>query len=201
MDIETPEDTYKNITFQGPGFGELADHLSGLAENEHHLSLFLGVYEPDKKRALEKLRQATGKSVETVDFEELVSRNEEDTYEALDRLFERHRDSAPILYFRNGDQLCGVYTGFTHSRVKYASPQERYFLQKVKEYRGLVVVDISEFTAADKSIRRAAGSIVRFTLPGSPLKRFMWHLKNYTLHGFELRSKRPEAYADTAENF
>ncbi|MDZ7773858.1 MAG: hypothetical protein U5K31_14125 [Balneolaceae bacterium] len=201
MDLATPEDTFKNITFQGAGFGELAEHLSALPDDESHLSLFLGLYQPDKKRALEELGRAAGKSVETVDFEELVSRSESETYEALDRIFEQHRNTGALLYFRNGDQLCGVYTGYTHSKVKYASPQERYFLQKAKEHKGPVVVDISEFSAADKTIRRAAGSIVRFTLPDSPVKRFLWHLRNYTLHGFELRSKRPDAYADTAENY
>ncbi|HKK62052.1 MAG TPA: hypothetical protein VJ951_05805, partial [Bacteroidales bacterium] len=164
----------------------------------HHLSLFLGVFLPDKKQALNKISDKTGLTVETIDFNDVVSRSEEETFSNLDRVFNKHKSMQSILYFRNGDKLCGAYTGFTHSRVKYATPQERYFLKKVQEYQGIVIVDITQYTAADKTLRRAAGSVISFPLPDSKMKRFLWHLKNYTLHGFELRSKRPEAYGEVS---
>ncbi len=200
MDIDTPEQKYKKISYEGPGFRELTEQLKS-DPSASHLCLFLGLYEPDKNEAITELAEKLEREVTEIDLSKYVSRNETDTYRSLDAIFERYRESNDILYFRNGDRLCGVYTNYTHSRVKYASPQERYFLEKSREHEGLVIVDISEFTAADKTIRRAAHSIVRFTLPGSPLKRFLWHLKNYSLHGFELKSKRPDAYSDTAENF
>lgn len=201
MDNDTPATGTPKISYEGPGFRDLAGSLKNRSNGKAHLSLFLGVYRPDKKEALEELARETGGEIATIDLEEVVSRSEEETYRALDRLFDRYAGSDAILYFENGDQLCGVYTNYSHSRVKYASPQERYFMRKAKAYGGVVIVDISEFSAADKTIRRAADSIVIFTLPGSPIKRFLWHLKNYTLHGFQLRSKRPDAYADTAGNF
>lgn len=201
MDNDTPATGMRKISYEGPGFRDLAGSLKNRENGKAHLSLFLGVYDPDKKEALEELARENGGEIATIDLEEVVSRSEEETYRALDRVFDRYAGSGAILYFENGDQLCGVYTNYSHSRVKYASPQERYFLRKAKEYSGVVIVDISEFTAADKTIRRAADSIVTFTLPGSPIKRFLWHLKHYTLQGSQLRSKRPDAYADTDENF
>ncbi len=202
MDIKTPEDKLKNLTVSDDAFDEFVETLAKKSqESTHHLSLFLGVFLPDKKEALKKITKSTGLSVHTIDFNDIVSRSEEETSQNLDEVFEKFQSSNSILYFRNGDKLCGAYTGFTHSRVKYATPQERYFLKKVQEYEGIVIVDITEYTAADKTLRRAAGSVISFPLPDSMIKRFFWHLKNYTFHGFELRSKRPEAYGEVPGNF
>lgn len=199
MDIKTPEDTFKNLTINDDRFDQFIDTLVKTSKDpSHHLSLFLGVFLPDKKQALDKISSSTGLTVESIDFNDVVSRSEEETVKNLDEVFDTHQSNNSILYFKNGDKLCGAYTGFTHSRVKYATPQERYFLKKVQEYRGIVIVDITQYTAADKTLRRAAGSIVSFPLPSSKMKRFFWHLKNYTLHGFELRSKRPEAYGEVS---
>lgn len=200
--MTTSEETLHNLTFNDSSFQSLLDALSeSVQKKSHHLALFLGVYLPDKKKALKKISEKTELEIVTIDFNELVSKSEQETIKKIDEFFSRHQNTESLLYFKNGDKLCGAYTGFTHSRVKYATPQERYFLKKVRSFQGIVIVDITEYTAADKTLRRAANSVVSFPLPGSTIQRFFWHLKNYTLHGFELRSKRPEAYGEVPGNF
>lgn len=200
--MTTGQNDLQNLNFNDSAFQQLVDTLSETARSKsYHLSLFLGVYLPDKQKALDKIADATGLEIATVDFNELVSKSEEETFRNLDNFFGKHQNTDTILYFRNGDKLCGAYTGFSHSRVKYATPQERYFLKKSRSFQGIVIVDITEYTAADKTLRRASDSIVSFPLPDSTVQRFLWHLKNYTLHGFELRSKRPEAYGEVPGNF
>lgn len=170
-------------------------------QDNHHLCLFLGLYTPNKKEALQDLASNADLSIQHLDLNNFVVKSEEETIENLNTLFKKYESTESILHFENGDKLCGAYTGFSHSRVKYASPQERHFLKLVKLFEGLVIVDISEYTAADKTIRRAAQSIVRFDLPSSLIKRFIWHLKNYTLHGFQLKTKRPDSYGEVPGNF
>lgn len=197
-----PETTVTDITYGAPSFGNYLDNLTSEAHDTsgaHHLSLFLGVYEANKKKALIKIREATGSTVEEFDFKDLVFRNESDTYANLDRLFEDLADRDSVLYFANGDRLCGSYSNHSHSKVKYATPQERHFLDKVKSYGGLVIVDISDWDSADKTIQRAAQSIVRFPLPKSRLKRFFWHLKHYSLHGYDIKTKRPSNYDSSSQ--
>lgn len=197
MKIETPDSTFKNITFGDQAFGDLKDELARTADKkEHHLSLFLGLYEPNKQKALDEIAQKLNREVKVINTEELVSKIESDTFERLDELFENLDQSDVILYFKNGDKLCGAYTGNSYSRVKYATPEERYFIKKVKKFNGVVVVDIDEYTDADKTLRRAARSIVSFHLPDSKLQRFIWHLKHYSLQGSDLKTKRPEAYGE-----
>lgn len=195
MDIQKPDNTFHNVKFGSSSFNELAEFLAQQADKpQHHLSLFLGVYEPDKQKALDQLASGLNREIEVIHTEEIVSKIESETFTNLDSLFAGLDQTDVILYFKNGGKFCGAYTGNSHSRVKYATPQERYFLKKVQQFNGLVVVDIEEFTDADKTLRRAAQSVVSFTLPDSRLQRFMWHLKNYSPHGFELKTKRPEAY-------
>ncbi|MFH5834147.1 hypothetical protein ACG2F4_18180 [Halalkalibaculum sp. DA3122] len=180
-------------------YEQFIDHLkSGKA---YHLALFIGLYENNKQKALKEIAKATGKEVLEYDFDDIVSKIERDTVDAVDQLWEEVKDSDAILHFSNGDKLCGAYTGFSHSKVKYATPQERYFLQKIQAFQGLVIIDITEYDSADETILRAADSIIKFPLPSSSLQRFWWHLKHYSLHGFDLKTKRPESYLDTSTNF
>lgn len=195
MDIKSADNKFQDVTFGDSSFSDLKDELALTANNkQHHLSLFLGLYEPSKQKALEEIADRLDRDVRIIHTEELISKIESETFDNLDKLFKGLDQTDVILYFKNGGKLCGSYTGFSHSRVKYATPQERYFLKKVKNFQGLVIVDIEEFTDADKTLRRAAQSIVSFYLPESKWQRFMWHLRNYSFHGVELKTKRPEAY-------
>lgn len=198
MDIATPDNIFQDVSYGGEEYKELMDHLvTDVEKDRHHLSLFLGLYEPNKKKALKDLEKKLDRQVTVVDTSKLSSRIESEAFAKLDEFFDNIDQANDILYFKNGEKLCGVYTSNSHSHVKYATPQERYFLKKVKQFNGLVIVDIEEFSDADKTLRRAAHSVVTFTLPKSKLKRALWHLKNFTPHGFELKTTRPEAYGET----
>lgn len=198
MDVQTVDNKFQGIPYDDSLFNDLKEQLARNADQpKHHLSLFLGVFQPNKEKALKEIADRLNRQVQTIHTEEYVTKIESETFENLDKLFKQVDRSDVILYFKNGGKLCGSYTGNSFSRVKYATPQERYFLKKVQAFNGLVIVDIDEYTDADKTLRRAAQSIVTFNLPDSKFQRFMWHLKNYSLHGVELKTKRPESYGET----
>lgn len=181
--------------------GDYNDFLEGFqAGDSRQLVLFIGLYEPDKKKALRDIAASAGLEIVRFDFNDHVSKIESETFENFDKAFEELPDVPSILYFSNGDKLCGAYTGFTHSKVKYATPQERYFLRKVRKYRGLVIIDITETDSADETIRRAADAIIHFPLPNSTIRRILWHIKHYSLHGYDIKTKRPESYAGSSAN-
>lgn len=199
MDIETPSDKFKDISYSNPSFDELITHLTNEIDKQvHHLSLFLGLYIPNKKAALNTIASKLNRDIKLVETNDLISRVESETFENINAFFEGLDQSDVILYFKNANKLGGVYTGNSQSQVKYATPEERHFLKKVKAFNGLVILDIEEFKDADKTLRRAAKSVISFTLPDSKIKRFFWHLKNYSFHGGDLKTKRPDAYQQTA---
>lgn len=197
MNIETPDQKLVNIKYGDESFQSYLDHIKNEPGDNCHLSLFVGLFEPDKKRALKKVRNHTGITVEHINFEDLVSKIEEETFKNLDELFEKYGETDSILYFEQGDKLCGAYTGFTHSKVKYATPQERYFLNKIQNFDGIIIIEISENDNADLTLRRVAQSIVLFPVPKSPFRKLIWSLKHYSLHGYDIRTKRPEEHTDT----
>ncbi len=199
MEIKSTEKKFISIQYKGEDYKKLVDNLQ--SDSSQNLILFIGLYDTNKKKSLKEISEATGNNVLKFDFNDIVSKIESETFEAIDQLLEEISDTDSVLYFSNGDKLCGAYTGFSHSKVKYATPQERYFLQKMQEYKGLVIIDITEYDSADETILRAAQSIVKFPLPQSTFQRFWWHLKNYSLHGYDIKTKRPEGYLDSTTNF
>jgi hypothetical protein len=195
MEIQTPTEKLHDISFNDSSFAELEEYLAANIDKEgHHLSLFLGGYSPNKKKALDQLSSRLNREVKVINTENYVTKSESETFRRLDSLFEGLDQTNVILYFENGAKLCGTYTGNSRSYVKYATPQERYFLKLVKDFDGLVIIDIEDYSDADATLRRASKSVISFTLPSSKLTRFWWHLKNFSPHGYDIRSKRPEAY-------
>lgn len=186
----------QTITYGDRSFDDFLDALENKkAQHAHHLCLFLGLFDPDKEEAVDRIEKKSGKNVEQINCNDIIHRIESRTFERLDELFKQYASgSDSILYFSNGDKLSGAYTGYSYSKVKYATPQERYFLNKVQAYDGLVIVDIKEFDDAAETIRRAAHTTMRFPVPKSFFRRFWWSFKNYSLHGYDLKTKRPEVY-------
>ncbi len=203
MDIKSAEDSFQNVTYNDPSFDELLEYIrTDPQEESYHLCLFVGKPDGNKSDALQRIAENSSLDIAEVDANTIISKIESETYNKIDRVFENHMPADALLYLKNASRLCGVYTGYTHSRVKYATPQERYFLKKVQEKGGLYVVDIDTDTDADTTIRRAAQSIVNFKIPKSFFKRFFWKLRRQvTVHGYQIKTDRPESYSGKTENF
>lgn len=203
MDIKSSEQSFQNVTYKDDSYRELISHLQKSTGTEpYHLSLFIGRYEKTKQQALQQILDQTGREVLKVDANELVSKIESDTYKNLDNLFEEFSADNMLLYLNNGSRLCGAYTGYSQSSVKYATPQERYFLKKVQQKGGLYIIDIAINTDADETIKRAAQSIIDFPGPQSGLKKFLWKLRQIvTVHGYQIKTERPEHYHNKGANF
>jgi hypothetical protein len=202
MDIKSAEQSFQNVTFGEDSFEDLLNHLKTLPNEEsYHLSLFIGKRQQQKEDALKQMAEAAGRDIHEMDANEIISRAETGTIANLDYAFKKYDAENTILYLKNGSRLCGVYTGYTNSKVKYATPQERYFLKKIQETNGVFVIDIETTTDADTTIRRAAQSIVDFPPSQSMLKKLLRKLKGVSVHGYQIKTKRPGHYSNTSGNF
>lgn len=193
MDIKTAEqDTFKEISYRSSEYESLLKEVKTRDTDSYHISIFIGLYQPDKTEAAQRWADQLNLELKTFDFAELVTKSEPKTIENINKLFDGLDASKHLLYFKNGANICGNYTGFTFSKVKYATPQERRFLKLAQEFNGVIIIDMRTRDAVDNTLLRASQSIVRFQLPKSPLKRFAWKLKHYTLHGYKIRETRLE---------
>lgn len=106
-----------------------------------------------------------------VSLEDHISGSESETYKKLDQLFDRLSSIRSLIIFNNAEQLCGVYVGHTYSVVKYATPQEKYFIKKLKELNCSCIIEFENENHLDKAIERVADAIVRFRVPSSIIEK------------------------------
>lgn len=201
MDIKSAEESFQDVTFGDDNFERLISHLTDISDNNsYHLSLFVGKSEEQREKAVQRIANATDREILEIDANDIISKIESETVKNLDIIFKKYDAENGLLYLKNGTRLCGSYTGYTQSSVKYATPQERYFLTKVQKTGGVFIVAIDTSTDADMTIRRAAQSIVNFPPSQSMFQKLLRKLKGVSVHGHQIKTERPEHYGKTAGN-
>lgn len=178
--------TYKSSEYQS----KIEDLFSGGISQT--LLSFIGPYMPDKTSAVKAISEQTDRTIKHFDLKELVHKSTDITLENITQAFQDADPRHDLYLFTNGANLCGNYMGNTFSKIKYATPEERYFLDQIEAFDSITVVTIRSDDAADETIKRKSDAIIHFPLPSSPLKRFSWKLRNYTFHGFKLPDERTE---------
>jgi hypothetical protein len=177
--------------YNSVNYKEFLRKFKNFDSSKHTLIVFAGPFHTNRNAAMDELkREVIGKVVE-VDLAEIITPYEEETYQNIDRALEDIDQKASLIIFRNAEQLNGVYTAFSGSIVKYATPQERYFLQKVKNIKAPVVLEFKDFDQLDRTVVRTADSVMYFRPPSSLIERLVWKLQNVHVHGSSFLSPRP----------
>ncbi|MEX2602493.1 MAG: hypothetical protein WD355_12635 [Balneolaceae bacterium] len=181
--------TRDRIQQNEPAARDLVDKIKNVnLTSSYYLLLLTGPWVNGKRSYLESIAAARGESVTEIDMHDVVTLHEEETYKKIDELFDSLGDDERILYFKNGDRLCGTYTGYTYSSTRYATPQERYLIKKILKLQKIVIIDIVDEDNVDKTLERHSQAIVRFDHSGSLFRRFLGGL---SVHGHNITSKRP----------
>lgn len=192
MDKQSTQESFKDITYPEKGFNELLKYFEDdFSANSSHLCLLIGEVEAAKKQALKNIAGKTDLDIYSVDANDIITQNEKESGQNIEELLENFNPDEQLLHLKNGSRLSGVYTAHSLSRIKYATPQEKYFIRKAKERGGLFVIDIDDPEEAERTIRRSAHSIINFPMPKSGLKKILWDLKHLTLQGSHLKNDRP----------
>ena len=190
---------YKKI-LQGVELSDFADddiknYISRLSkinvDSTYYLLLLVGPYQKGKKIFLSQLSDELNEKISHIDLGNVVSIDESETIKNIDSLFSNLTEKGKILFFSNADRLCGAYTGYTYSSKRYATPQERYLLAKLKEIEKVIIFDIQDPYNADATMRRYAHHAVIFDRPKSLFSKLTWKLGSVTFHGHEFESERP----------
>lgn len=143
----------------------------------------------DKKSLISKL-QKSGAEIKEIDLRNIVSTVEEETYENIEELFNSF-NGGEIVYLKNGDVLSGEYTGNTYSFRRYATPQEKYLLNKIVNSKSGFVLDLLDEANVNNLLERKSKAIIEFKAPKSGLSRLFWKLKQIGVHGHTFENKRP----------
>lgn len=153
--------------------------------------IFAGNFAENRIYALSQFESETFGDTKKVFLSDYVSGSETETYAKLDTLFEDLKAIESLIVFKEAEQLCGIYVGHTYSVVKYATPQEKYFIKKLKELKCSVILEFENEYNLDKAIIRAADAIVRFKVPSSLIERVFFWITQIRVHGSNFPSRRP----------
>ena len=185
-------DRLKTFEYDDPEIDALIEQFNEIdLDGSYYLMLLTGPYKKGKRKFIDTLAAGLGKKVTHIDTHDVVTMNEKETEQKIDSLFDSLTDEDQILFFSNGDRLCGAYAGYTYSSVRYATPQERYLLGKLGKLEKIVIFDIVDEHNVDKTLERYSHANIKFPRPKSFLKRLTWQLGNVNFHGHNFTSKRP----------
>ncbi len=160
-------------------------------QDDKKILVLAGNFETNRKYAIEQLITETTGEVVTVDLSDYISRFEEETYQKLDSLFKELEPVNGLVVFKGAENLCGVYTGFTYSVEKYATPQEKYFLKKLDDLNCTCIIEFLNLDHLDQTIIRKADAVIRFKVPGSLIEKIFFWLSQVRVNGSSLPSQRP----------
>jgi len=159
--------------------------------NRHSLFVFAGENETERECAFEEVCRELMSEPKVISLFDIITKDEAQSRENTDRLVESIDPKTELVFCKDGEQLCGVYTGYTYSVVKYATPQERYFLKKIKELPIPVIVELSHEDHLDKTLSRQADAVIKFNAPKAFFDKLFWKLSQIHVNGSTLPSQRP----------
>jgi len=137
-------------------------------------ALFYGPPGSGKTMTASLLGQVTGRDVYRIDLSCVVSKYIGETEKNLGKLFAMAEDKEWILFFDEADALFGKRTGIKDSHDRYANQEVSYLLQRIEDYRGLVVLSTNQKLNIDEAFARRFQSVIKFPVPDAAQRKAIW---------------------------
>lgn len=137
-------------------------------------ALFHGPPGTGKTLTAALLGKQFGIDVYRVDLSMVISKYIGETEQNLEKVFKKAENKNWILFFDEADALFGKRTSISDAHDKYANQEIAYLLQRLEEYRGLVILASNMRSNVDEAFTRRLQSIIHFPKP-QPKERFrLW---------------------------
>jgi len=115
---------------------------------------------------LEAVESKRGEVLDDAAEREILDRPDiGETEKNLSRIFAEAPGSGAILFFDEADALFGKGSEVKDSHDRYANIEVSYFLQRVEEYRGLVILAAKAPPEWPPALPPRIGFVVEFSLP------------------------------------
>ena len=114
------------------------------------------------------------KPVFSIDLSMVVSKYIGETEKNLATVFQMAEDKDWILFFDEADALFGKRTNIKDSHDRYANQEVAYLLQRVENYRGLVILSTNQKANIDEAFARRFQMMVRFNIPDVQERERLW---------------------------
>lgn len=109
-----------------------------------------------------------------IDLSRVVSKYIGETEKNLSRLFDKAEDKSWVLFFDEADALFGKRTDIRDAHDKYANQEVAYLLQRIENYRGLVILATNQRSNIDDAFVRRFQAIIHFPIPRAEDRYEIW---------------------------
>lgn len=172
---------------------EIQSFIDGLTsqkvDNSYYLTLLIGSNKRAKKSFLDDVAKKSD-SVTSINLSDVISSDEEESKVNIDTLFSNLSKSDKFIFLEDGDAFGGVYTSFSYSTERYATPQEKYFIKKIRDTGKIIFLDIKDEHASSKTLKRSAQAIITFDEPKSFVNKILFKISKLRVHGHTFESER-----------
>lgn len=137
-------------------------------------ALFTGQPGTGKTMAADIMAGELGLDLYKIDLAAVVSKFIGETEKNLAQIFEEAEASSAILFFDEADALFGKRTEVKDAHDRYANLEVSYLLQKMDEYKGIVILATNLRDNLDDAFVRRIRFIIDFPLPTAVDRLRIW---------------------------
>lgn len=158
--------THKNFVMQ--------DEVLGKKVKPGYRVLFYGPSGTGKTLTATLLGKQFEKDVYRIDLSLVVSKYIGETEKNLEKIFVKAEHKDWILFFDEADALFGKRTHVQNAHDRYANQEVSYLLQRVEDYRGLLILASNFKSNMDDAFLRRFHSIIHFPPPTATERLKLW---------------------------
>lgn len=134
-------------------------------ENEGVRALFSGPSGTGKTLAARHVARALGKDVYRIDLAATVNKYIGETEKALERALSAAEELDVVLLLDEGDALMAKRTDVTSSNDRYANLETNFLLQRIENFRGIILVTSNDADRIDRAFARRMDAVIGFAQP------------------------------------
>lgn len=142
--------------------------------NRGYKCLFYGPPGTGKTLTASLLGKRNKRDVYRIDLSQIVSKYVGETEKNLAHIFNIAEDKDWILFFDEAESLFSKRTSVSDSKDKFANQQTAYLLQRMEEYKGLIILATNLRPNIDIAFSRRLQSVIHFTLPDYNERKILW---------------------------
>jgi SpoVK/Ycf46/Vps4 family AAA+-type ATPase len=159
---------HKHVVFDDWGFENKLSLGKGIS------ALFYGEPGTGKTLAAEIIANELTMDMYRVDLASTISKYVGETEKNLDIIFNEAQASNCILFFDEADAMFGKRTEIKDAHDRYANVEVSYLLQKIDEYRGIVIMATNFSSNLDPAFERRLHFSIKFPFPDEQCRLLIW---------------------------
>ena len=109
-----------------------------------------------------------------IDLSQLVSKYIGETEKNLSMIFDMAENKNWILFFDEAESMFSKRTKVSDSKDKFANQQTAYLLQRIENYKGLVILATNLKPNIDSAFSRRLQSVILYNLPNKSQRIQLW---------------------------